>query len=130
MGKENSMSRELFVFKIKEIVFKIVDREEKVFLESPDIKSESFLLPMSVPGHYDTSTASSTFDERGEITVNFSLVKEKENEATVRVEILTKSENWYYGSIDDDWHPMADREEIKHFLVSLKKGNGFEVSYS
>lgn len=110
----------LYRFKVWDVELGIASDYKKVYLMSFNYQDFPITpLNLPVPGGYDTSTYTSTFDVRGEISMEFKGRRINENEFVIDILIKDSDEYWYYGSLDDDWHPW--RVDVKKKRLSLKK---------
>lgn len=112
----------LYQFTLEDTEIHLSEIEEKIYLISPHFpRLPRTPLNLPKPGGYDTSTYSSTYDERGEIILEFTQPKIKANEAVVDITITTTCEYWYYGSLGDDWHPQKPTINRKKLTVRRKQ---------
>ena len=116
---------ELYRFELGDIHLHISHAGKNVYLTSPTHPHlPRMLLGLPVPGHYNTSTLSSTSDERGERTLRFVPLKTGTDEAIIEVTVHDVGEYWYYGGVGDDWHPRESTS--KHRLTVRKVYDGIE----
>ena len=118
----------LYMFNFGRMKLGIFCENKQVFIDSPAFPLARIPLDLPSPGHYNTSTASSTYDERGKKELSFKKEKESLNEIVIDVAIEDKGEYWYYGSQNDEWHEK-EPTKIRKKLIVRKNGEGLKVDY-
>jgi hypothetical protein len=117
----------LLAFGMGDLKLEIIQRDNFLFLESPICAPVGLQLPKL--GHYNTSTPTSTYDDRGAVTADFSVLWKSPDEAFVDVHIEDSGQYWYQGSMDDDWHDREPRYEEKIFAIR-RDNDRLLVSYT
>lgn len=116
---------ELYRFELGNIHLCVLYTDDSVYLTSPTHPHlPRMVLGLPAPGHYNTSTLSSTSDERGERTLRFAPLKTGTDEVIIEVTAHDVGEYWYYGSMGDDWHPTEST--TRHRLTVRKVSDGIE----
>lgn len=116
------MEREkrLYQFAMEGIDLYLSEIDEKIYLVCPtSLNLPKIPLNLPTPGGYDTSTSSSTCDERGEVSLNFAQPRYRPNEATLDITITKTCEHWYYGDLGDDWR--SENPTICKKILTVKK---------
>ena len=109
----------LHEFEFRGRKFQVYQQGEQVRLKSGEHDSE---VDLPFQGSYDTTTQTSTYDERGFRTLAFENVS-LNRKAEIQVTIGETGEYWQYGAHqDDDWRPFRDRTTTKKLEVMLKQG--------
>lgn len=111
-----------YEFDFEGLRLKLTQIDDKVYLGCDKIPEYKQELALRRPGHYNTSTNSSVYDERGEVNYKFKDLVSDGDKGIVEMEITTTGEYWYYGSLDDDWHEKGDVLEKKRLIVERESG--------
>ncbi len=109
----------LHEFKIGQREFQIYQEKEKVKLKSGDYDSE---IDIPFEGSYDTTTPTSTYDEKGLRLLRFENFR-LNRKAEIDVTIKENGDYWQYGAHqDDDWRSFGERVTTKRLEVMVEQG--------
>jgi hypothetical protein len=97
--------------------YSLIANDEGIYLTASHLPREKIQLPLPKPGYYNTSTPTSTWDIRGETRLEFFERTTKPDTLDLEVTITTTSEYWYYGSLDDNWHPREPDIKKKKLTI-------------